>query len=334
MKGTPLTALIIFVWIGFVVCLGLVFLGRLGQIALKNRLHETLNPPDDFDEDDQLILQEENDAMQKSLLARLLLPIIKRLGDSNRKNSNSASANQITEMLEQSGHPLGMHYAEFMGLKTFTFFLMLGLGVISCFFLVPVIERTFFPESIGDVQTDIVLKALWVIIFAYIGFSGPTFWLRWYLNKRINQIRKMMADVVDLIVLALEAGLGFDQAVGEAVSKISGPLSDELKRVLDEVRVGRLQSEAFHAMAARIRMPELTLLVAAIDQAIKMGTGLAHALRLQAVEIRERRMAIVRERAGKLPVKMMMPLVFFIFPALFVVILGPAVIRFMQQNIL
>ena len=144
----------------------------------------------------------------------------------------------------------------------------------------------------------------------------------------------MMADVVDLIVLALEAGLGFDQAVGEAVSKIKGPLSDELRRVLDEVRVGRQQGDAFRAMAARVRMPELTLLVAAIDQAIKMGSGLANSLRLQADEIRERRMAIVREKAGKLPVKMMLPLVFFIFQALFVVILGPAAIQFMRQGLL
>jgi tight adherence protein C len=237
-------------------------------------------------------------------------------------------------MLEQAGHPMGMYFAEFIGLKTFCFFVMVGLGIVSCFFVIPWIISNFFPQNAGSVQTDLIFKFLWVFIFAYIGFSGPTFWLRWYLNRRIHQIRKMMADVVDLIVLALEAGLGFDQAVGEAVSKIKGPLSDELRRVLDEVRVGRQQGDAFRAMSMRVRMPELTLLVAAIDQAIKMGSGLANALRLQADEIRERRMAIVREKAGKLPVKMMLPLVFFIFPALFVVILGPAAIQFMSQGLL
>jgi tight adherence protein C len=139
-----------------------------------------------------------------------------------------------------------------------------------------------------------------------------------------------MADVVDLIVLSIEAGLGFDQAVGEAVSKTTGPLTEELKRVLDEVRVGRQQSDAFRAMAHRVRMQELSLLVAAIDQAMKLGTGLASALRLQATEIRERRMAFVREQAGKLPVKMLLPLVFCIFPALFVVILGPAGVQIYQ----
>lgn len=331
MEGTPLTLLVILVWVGFLVCAGAVLAGRLGQIALKNRLEETLNPQV-ISEADEIVQLDDDAVMSRSLLGRLLFPVIQRLGAGSK--SKNAQGNQIVEMLEQSGHPWGMHYAEFMGLKTFTFFLMLGVGIISCFFVVPWLIQTFFVESVGDVQADIIFKALWVFIFAYIGFSGPTFWLRKYLNKRINAIRRMMADMVDLIVLALEAGLGFDQAVGEAVSKIKGPLSDELKRVLDEVRVGRLQSDAFRSMAARIRMPELTLLVAAIDQAIRMGTGLAHALRLQADEIRERRMAMVREKAGKLPVKMMLPLVFFIFPALFVVILGPAAIQFMRQGTL
>ena len=113
--------------------------------------------------------------------------------------------------------------------------------------------------------------------------------------------------------------------------KPTARLSDELARVLDEIRVGKQQGEAFRDMSKRIRMPELTLLVAAIDQATRMGTGLSQALRLQATEIRERRMAYIKEQAGKLPVKMMFPLVFCIFPALFVVILGPAAVKMMEM---
>ena len=333
MKGTPLTPILIFTWLGFVFCGALLLASRIGTLSLKQRMQNTLHPPERF-EDDEIILSDEQDDMSKSLLMRLLIPIIKRLGSSSKSKGTDPNSSQLGEMLEQAGHPMGMYYADFIGLKTFSFFVMIGLGIISCFFVVPWLIINFFPENVGNVQSDLVFKALWVFIFAYIGFSAPTFWLRWYLNKRIRQIRKMMADVVDLIVLALEAGLGFDQAVGEAVSKIKGPLSSELRRVLDEVRVGRQQSEAFRAMAMRVRMPELTILVAAIDQAIRMGSGLANALRLQADEIRQRRMAIVREKAGKLPVKMMLPLVFFIFPALFVVILGPAAIQFMRQGLL
>lgn len=334
MQGTPLTPIIIFTWLAFVVCGGVLLASRLGATALKKRMKETLNPQQEYD-DEQIVLSDEQDEMAQSLLKRLLMPIIKKLGKGKEAGKkDDPNMYQLTEMLEQAGHPWGMHYNEFVGLKTFALLVLIGVGVISSFFVAPWLINTFFAESASDVKTQLIFKALWICIFAYVGFSGPTFWLRWYINKRSREIRKMMADVVDLIVLALEAGLGFDQAVGEAVSKIKGPLSDELSRVLDEVRVGRLQSEAFRAMSIRVRMPELTLLVAAIEQAIKMGSGLAHSLRLQADEIRERRMAIVREKAGKLPVKMMLPLVFFIFPALFVVILGPAAIQFMSQGLL
>jgi tight adherence protein C len=222
-----------------------------------------------------------------------------------------------------------MYYAEFMGLKLFCLVFFIGVGIVSSFFAVPIIIN--FGGIPADPTTNMMLQALWVVIFAYIGFSGPTFWLRRFVNRRLKQIRKAMADIVDLVVLAIEAGLGFDMAVGEAVNKTTGPLTDELRRVLDEVRVGRPQAEAFRAMAQRVKMQELNLLVAAIDQATRMGTGLAHALRLQAVEIRERRMAFIREQAGKLPVKMMLPLVIFIFPALFVVILGPAYVQMAQM---
>ncbi|PIW12735.1 MAG: hypothetical protein COW34_13555 [Armatimonadetes bacterium CG17_big_fil_post_rev_8_21_14_2_50_66_6] len=140
-------------------------------------------------------------------------------------------------------------------------------------------------------------------------------------------MKKSLPDTVDLLVLSMEAGMGFDGAVGEAVKAIKGPLSDEFARVLAEVAHGKGRSLAFRALASRTKMAELSLLVAAIDQAEKMGVGLASALRAQAAELRERRMMETRERAAKLPVKMMFPLVLFIFPALFVVILGPAVVQ-------
>jgi tight adherence protein C len=233
-------------------------------------------------------------------------------------------------MLEQAGHPLGMHYPEFLGLKMFCLVALTGIGLLTAFAVVPTILR--LAEVPADEQTLLMTRGLWILIFAYLGYTGPTMWLRKFVNKRIKQIRKSMADVVDLIVLAIEAGLGFDQAVGQAVEKTKGPLSDELRRVLDEIRVGKPQGEAFRDMSKRVRMSELTLLVAAIDQATRMGTGLASALRLQATEIREKRMAYIREQAGKLPVKMMLPLVFCIFPALFVVILGPAGVKIVEMS--
>ncbi len=326
-----ITPLIIIVWLGFIACVALLLSARLARNVFQQRIKNTLNPVDDFD-NKEIIDEQHEDEMNRSLLHRTLGPVLKKMGSGMRSKNNNKQSTQIREMLEQAGHPLGMGYGEFQALKVLATILMLGVGILTQFWGVPLLLGIFAPEALGDPTTRLLFGALWTMIFLYIGFSGPVFWLRYYLNKRLKQIRKSMADVVDLIVLAIEAGLGFDQAVGQAVEKTTGPLSDELKRVLDEVRVGRTQSEAFRAMAERVRMQELSLLVAAIDQATKMGTGLAHALRLQAVEIRERRMAYVREQAGKLPVKMLLPLVFCIFPALFAVILGPAGVQIMELS--
>jgi len=321
-----MVTILIVVWVGFIACLGLLLSARMMRGSFKKRIQQALNPSDE--EVDALLQEQEDEVFTKSLAHRILAPLLKSLGRTTRAKARGAAGQQIKDMLEQAGHPLGMHYAEFIGLKLFMIVFLAGIGIVSSFFAVPLIISL----AAIDPSMRMMLSGLWVIIFAYVGFSGPTFWLRKFVNKRIKAIRKAMADVVDLIVLSIEAGLGFDMAVGQAVEKTKGPLADELRRVLDEVRVGKSQSDAFRAMAQRVKMPELTLLIAAIDQAMKMGTGLASALRLQATEIRERRMAFVKEQAGKLPVKMMLPLVFFIFPALFIVILGPAAVKMMKMS--
>ncbi|PQV64891.1 tight adherence protein C [Abditibacterium utsteinense] len=322
------TPLIIFIWLGFLACLGVLLSARFARVGFQKRLQQALSP--DEDEVDELLQEKQNEEMEKSFLSRTLGPITQKLGRNFRTQAKGASGAQVRDMLEQAGHPLGMHYPEFMGLKMFCLIAFTGIGILSSFIMVPLILN--FAGMAGDAQSTLMMQGLWILCGAYAGFSGPMFWLRKFVNKRVKQIRKSMADVVDLIVLAIEAGLGFDQAVGEAVAKTKGPLSEELGRVLDEIRVGKPQGEAFRDMSKRVRMSELTLLVAAIDQATRMGTGLASALRLQATEIREKRMAYIREQAGKLPVKMMLPLVFCIFPALFVVILGPAGVKMVEMS--
>jgi tight adherence protein C len=322
------TPLIIIVWLGFLGCLGVLLSARFARAGFQRRLQQTLQP--DEEEVDDLLQEKQKEEMSQSFVSRTLSPMVQKLGRNFKASAKGTAGAQVRDMLEQAGHPLGMHYPEFLGLKMFCLVALTGIGILTSFFAVPLILG--FAGMGGDAQSTLMCQGLWILIFAYLGFTGPTMWLRKFVNKRIKQIRKSMADVVDLIVLAIEAGLGFDQAVGQAVEKTNGPLSEELRRVLDEIRVGKPQGEAFRDMSKRVRMSELTLLVAAIDQATRMGTGLASALRLQATEIREKRMAYIREQAGKLPVKMMLPLVFCIFPALFVVILGPAGVKIVEMS--
>ncbi len=315
--------LLALVWVGFLVLLGMMLSARFVKSSFQKRMQAALSPTDD--EVDEMTEEVRDGEMNQSLATRLLSPIVKKMGAKMQKSGKGKVGDQLRDMLEQAGHPFGMYYPEFMGFKLFCFVLLTGIGIVSSFVVVPLALR--LAEVPTDAQTTMLGQGVWALVFMYAGFSGPVFWLRRIVNGRIKKIRKSMADVVDLIVLAIEAGLGFDMAVGEAVAKTQGPLTDELRRVLDEVRVGKPQEDAFRDMALRCKMPELSLLVAAIAQAMRMGTGLGQALRLQATEIRERRMAFIKEQAGKLPVKMMLPLVLFIFPALFVVILGPAAVQ-------
>jgi tight adherence protein C len=323
-----ITPFFILIWLGFLGCLGLVLSAQFTRAGFQKRLQQTLNPDDE--EVDELLADQKLAEMDQSFATRVMSPIVKKFGAYFKGSARASSGAQVRDMLEQAGHPLGMHYPEFLGLKLFCLIAFTGGAILSGAIIVPLLLGIFGMG--GDSAVSLMFHGLWVLIGAYVGFSGPTFWLRKTVNKRIKAIRKSMADVVDLIILAIEAGLGFDQAVGQAVQKTKGPLSDELARVLDEIRVGKQQGEAFRDMSKRVRMQELTLLVAAIDQATRMGTGLSHALRLQATEIRERRMSFIKEQAGKLPVKMMLPLVFCIFPALFVVILGPAAVKMMEMS--
>ncbi len=311
----PSPLLLVIVWVGFIVCFGALMLGQYAHSTFMKRMAQTVRPDDELTR--EVLDERKEEEMGRSLIERSLGPTFSKMGKSAARQIKTAQGTQLRDMLEQAGHPLGMGITEFLGFKTFCLVVLLVIGVFAAVFAVPYLSALMnFPSPL--------IYAIWLLVFAFIGYSGPTFWLRRVINKRIKKIRKAMADVVDLIVLGIEAGLGFDSAVGKTVEKTKGPLTDELRRVLAEVNVGRSQGEAFKDMAQRVRMNDLTLLVAAIDQAMRMGVGLGAALRLQATEIREKRMAYVREQAGKLPVKMMLPLVLCIFPALFIVILGPA----------
>jgi tight adherence protein C len=205
--------LLILVWGGFLACLAILLSARLAKNTFQQRMREALNPTEE--DVDDIVIEDKDEEMSRSFLHRILAPTLKKMAEKSKQKVDSNAGGQIRDMLEQAGHPLGMHYGEFLALKTLTFFLMVGIGILTAFIGVPILIRVFLGPS--DSMTTMIFSALWVFIFAYIGYSGPTFWLRFYVNKRLKLIRKAMADVVDLIVLSLEAGLGFDQAVGEAV---------------------------------------------------------------------------------------------------------------------
>jgi tight adherence protein C len=164
----------------------------------------------------------------------------------------------------------------------------------------------------------VAAAALWLL---------PDARLRRLAAARRRAVERVLPEVLDLLCISVEAGLGFDGAVQKVAEKFAGPVAAEFSLYLREVALGRPREEALRAMAARVRVPDLQALVAVIIQADRLGVSLARVLRVQAEDLRVRRRQRAEERAMQIPVKLLFPLVFFIFPAVFAVLLGPAVLH-------
>jgi tight adherence protein C len=181
----------------------------------------------------------------------------------------------------------------------------------------------FFRGFVDGGLTSLIV----ILMFVLLGFQGPQAILKRRINDRRAAIEKDLPDVIDLLVISVEAGLGFEAALGRVVQNVPGDLSDEFSRMLQETRVGVSRHDAMKSLAERTDVDDLNSFILAMNQADAFGVSVSRMLRVQADEIRVRRRQRAQERAFAAPVKMVFPLVLCIFPSIFVVLLGPAVIQ-------
>ena len=165
------------------------------------------------------------------------------------------------------------------------------------------------------------------LVLGAIGFFGPDYVITLKARSRNEKVKADLPDALDLLAVSVEAGLGFDASLAKLNEHMEGPLAQEFGLTLSEMRIGESRSEALKRLSERVDAPELSAFTRAIIQADQLGTSLGRILRVQAADARLRRQAAAEEKAMKAPIKMLFPTVLFIFPAMFLVILGPAILN-------
>jgi tight adherence protein C len=253
-------------------------------------------------------VSEEEDEFRLSLGDRLIKPsyqkLIRFLGGAAPKNFRS----QYERLMEISGSNNTMTFNRIIGLQ---FLLAAFLGLL--FFLV-----TFI---LGKPNL------LFSLCAALIGLLLPFVSLKTRAKSRQENIQNALPDMLDLIYVSVEAGLSFDMAVQRTTEKMKGPLADELKKALDEINKGKRREDALRAIVKRTEVRDLSSFVTSIIQTEQLGSNIANVLRIQSSTMRQKRRQRAEEKAMKVPVKILFPMVFFIFPPLFIVILGPVIIN-------
>jgi tight adherence protein C len=248
--------------------------------------------------------------LAKPLAQRTIGPVVIGLGNFLKRFTPVGYLEKKQRKLMLAGYPGNLDAPAFIVIKLLT--TALGLGAAF-------VVRDFGSDALQQF-------ALFTLPIA-LGFFGPDAWLERKVDERRQAMLRALPDVLDLLVISVEAGLGFDSALARVVGTVPGPLSEEFFRMLQETRVGVSRRDAMRHLSERTDLDELRSFLLAMIQAEAFGVTIARVLRVQADEMRVRRRQRAQEKAFAAPVKLVFPLVFCIFPSLFIVLLGPAAIQ-------
>jgi tight adherence protein C len=242
-----------------------------------------------------------------SFMTRVFQPFFRRIGNLLTRLTPAGWIDDMQHKLLTAGNPFNLQAGEFLGIRAA--FLLLGLWFAYMFF-------NLAPENMRIIISLVVL-----VVF----FLLPQSWLNGKIRTRQDKIRKGMSDALDMVSVCMAAGLGFEQSLQRVSEHWRTPVGIEFGRVISEIEMGLSRSDALENMASRLDIPELSSFVSFITQAEKMGLSVSDTMHSQAEQMRLERRQRAQEQAQKIPVKMLIPMAFLIFPAIMAVILGPVI---------
>jgi tight adherence protein C len=251
---------------------------------------------------------------KEGFTSRVIRPAVKRWSLHLGQRTPGASLERTRLRLNQAGNPSGLGPVEFIGLR---YLITAGLG--GGMFLLFTASGVAFTMAMGIAAVSGVF-----------GFLVPNIWVDRKIKDRRKEITKSLPDAIDLLTISVESGLGFDPAMQRVAEKWDNALTREFARVLSEMRIGKAKRDALREMALRADEDGLSTFVSSVIQADTLGVPITQVLRIQSEAMRLRRRQMAEEKAQKAPLKMLFPMVFLIFPAFYVVILGPAVPQFIE----
>lgn len=283
------------------------------EIVIERRISDFLRTNNFRTKIKEPTIRKGEDETEKSFVIRILLPLWQNLRKLALEKMTTQTTKTIEKKLIDAGRPFGLSAVDFR-------IIQIGIGV--AFFLIVLL--LFAPGS-----KNIGLIIILAVVAGVYGTTYPFYYLNMKKKMRGKEIQKEMPDFFDMLTLSIEAGMGFDQALTKVCRQFKGPLSNEFHRMLEDLKLGKSRYQAFSELRERVQSELFQSVISAIIQADQLGIGMAKVLKSLTQRIREKRREEAREQAMKTPVKMLFPIVIFIFPAIFVVILGPLACYFL-----
>lgn len=294
--------IIMLVFISFFMLFFLVFSSLFkNQLVVKNRL----------DSISKQSMKNAEGELNKPLFARFIRPMLDNISRTILRITPKELVSSYEKKVIMAGNPYNLSVKDWINIQ---------VAAVLC---LPVITIT-----LGYYLTTETRKIIFIILVEIgIGLALPNLILGKKIADRQKKITNSLPDVIDLLTVSVEAGLGFDGALTKVIDKMPGPLAVEFDNVLQEIKVGKQKRDALKDMAERVCIQDLTSFIGSVVQADQFGVSIGNVLRIQSEQMRQKRRQRAQEKAMKAPVKMLIPMIIFIFPTIFSVLLGPVVIK-------